>query len=262
MLLRNFEHPEMDCGVLVAGEANVPDLAGFASGNRGFDCAADAEDAVGIFHPDDLMELHKVDHVCLQTAQRLFELLIIRVRGAAVHLGHEQDLLPVAVAECLAHANLGQAVAVIPAVVHESDATIDGSAGETDALGSFLLAADVTAAETDRGNDFAGCAELAVDHVRRLRPLNSAWSRRCIRPRLRKDRRRCTNAEGGRGLKKFSALHERGSRAATHKERLSKSRREEADIRLLCARVYSDLRRRNHRFKIIYNLCYLKMRHT
>ncbi len=67
MLLRNFEHPEMDCRVLVAGEANVPDLAGFASGNRGFDCAADAEDAVGIFHPDDLMELHKVDHVCLQT---------------------------------------------------------------------------------------------------------------------------------------------------------------------------------------------------
>jgi hypothetical protein len=46
---------------------------------------------------------------------------------------------------------------------------VDGGVDDLDAVGGVGLLADVEAAETDGGDDFAGGAELAVDHVRILR---------------------------------------------------------------------------------------------
>ena len=91
----------------------------------------------------------QVDHVGLQALEGLVDLLGGRLLGAAVDLGHEEDLLAVAVAQGLAHADLAAAVVVVPAVVHEVDAGVDGGADDLDALLLVLLPADVVAAQAD-----------------------------------------------------------------------------------------------------------------
>ena len=64
-------------------------------------------------------------------------------------LRHEKDLVAVSVAQRLSHADLAGATIVVPTVVHEGDASIDGAADESDALLFIGLFADVIAAETD-----------------------------------------------------------------------------------------------------------------
>ena len=165
VLLGCLEHAEVDGGVFVAGKADVAELAGLAGFEGGFEGSAYGEDAVGVFEADDLVELDEVDHVGLEAAERLLELLGVLGFGAAVELGHLEDLGAVAVAEGLAHADLGDAVVVVPAVVHEGDAAVDGGADELDGLFGGGLLADVEAAEADGGDALAGGAEVAVDHV-------------------------------------------------------------------------------------------------
>ncbi len=168
VLLRGLEHAKVDGGIFVSGEADVADLSCLACGDGGFDGSAGGEDAVGIFHADDFVELDEVDHVGLEAAEGLLELLVVLVGGAAVDFGHEEDLLAVAVAEGLAHADLGDAVVVVPAVVDEGDAAVDAGVDELDAFGGVLLLAEMVAAHADGGDAFAGGAEFAVDHVGRF----------------------------------------------------------------------------------------------
>ena len=158
VFLGGLEHAEVDGGVLVAGEADVADLAGLFGEDGGFDGSVGGEDAVGVFHADDFVELNEVDGVGLEAAERLLELLVVGVFGAAVHFGHEEDLAAVAVAEGLAHADFAEAVVVVPAVVEEGDAAVDGFADEGDALVGVGLFADVVAAEADGGDALASGA--------------------------------------------------------------------------------------------------------
>ena len=155
----------MDGGIFVAGEADVADLAGLAGGDGGVDGAAVGEDAVGVFHADDFVELDEVDVVGVEAGEGLLELLVVFGGGAAVHFGHEEDLVAVAVLEGLAHAEFGGAVVVVPAVVEEGDAVVDGGVDDLEAVFGVRLMADVEAAEADGGDGLAGGAELAVDHV-------------------------------------------------------------------------------------------------
>ena len=133
------------------------------------DRAVVGEDAVGVFHADDFVELDEVDVVGAEAGEGLFELLVVLGDGAAVELGHEEDFLAVAVLEGFAHAEFGGAVVVVPAVVHEGDAVVDGGVDDLEAVFGIGLLAEVEAAEADGGDGFAGGAELAVDHVGRLR---------------------------------------------------------------------------------------------
>ncbi len=139
VLLRDLEHAKVDGGVFVAGESDVANLAGLLRGDGGFDGAAWGEDAVGVFEADDLVELDEVDHVGLEAAEGLLKLFVVFVSGAAIHFGHEEDLLAIAVAKSLSHADFGDAVVVVPAVVEEGDAAVDAGVDELDALGCFLL---------------------------------------------------------------------------------------------------------------------------
>ncbi len=72
----------------------------------------------------------------------------------------------IAAGEGLAHAELAFAIVVVPAVVEEVDAAIDGLVDELNGVGlRDLCAADVVAAEADGGDALAGAAELAIDHA-------------------------------------------------------------------------------------------------
>src|SRR5207247_9084188 len=85
--------------------------------------------------------------------------------GAAIDFVHQEDLLTVAVLKSVPHADLARAFVVVPAVVHEGNAAVDGLPDELNRvlLGNRRLA-DVPAAQADDGDAFACAAEGAVDH--------------------------------------------------------------------------------------------------
>src|SRR5258708_36902549 len=97
-----------------------------------------------------LVVVDEMDGGGLQTFQRFVELpRRFRLR-AAVDLRHQEGLRAIAVAERLAHADFARAFVVVPAVVEEVDAAIDGGANDPNAE-VFLhrLEPEMPAAETN-----------------------------------------------------------------------------------------------------------------
>jgi hypothetical protein len=177
VLRRHLQHPQVDERVLVAGEADEAHLARFLGRQDRLQRPARGEDPVGVLQPDDLVELQQVDHVGLQPPEGLVELLGGGLPGPAVDLGHQEDLLAVAVAQGLAHADFAAAVVIVPAVVHEGDAGVDGGADDLDAVLLVLLPADMVAAQADDRHLLPGPAQRAIAHVaadRLLGPLQVA----------------------------------------------------------------------------------------
>ena len=161
---RDLVHPEMDHGILVPGEADETDLSRLLRFEHRFHRSALGEDAVRVLHPDDFVDLHQVDVIRLQPQEAFVDLPGRGRLGATVDLGHEEDLLAVAVAQGLAHADLAGAVVVVPAVVHEGDAAVDGAADDPDALGFVLLSSDVMAAQADGRDLHPRASQGAIGH--------------------------------------------------------------------------------------------------
>src|SRR5207244_9566850 len=105
----------------------------------------------------------EIDTVGPQPPERLVELpRRFRVRSP-VDLRHQKDLLPVAIAERLSHAGLARAVVVVPAVVQEVDATVDGRSNDPEAeLLVDPFQSEMPASKADRGDSFSCPAQRAV----------------------------------------------------------------------------------------------------
>src|SRR5207253_8354339 len=114
-----------DPRILVTGEPDVADLAGLARVEERAVRAFLVENAVRILVAQNLVMLNEIDMVGLQALQRFVELLGGGRLRSTVDLGHEKRLLPVSVAERLAHARLARALVVVPAVVEKIDPAID-----------------------------------------------------------------------------------------------------------------------------------------
>ena len=94
--------------------------------------------------------------------QALLDLLADLLRVAGADLGHQEALLPPLAAvgrEGLAHDLLAAAVVVVPAVVEERHALVEGGVHDLDGLVLVLDGADVPAAEAEDGDVHAGLAE-------------------------------------------------------------------------------------------------------
>src|SRR6266403_1182737 len=160
-----FEHVQVHRGVLVTGETNEADLAGFLRFEDDFHAATGCEDALRVGHSNDFVELEKIDVVGLEAAERFIELRGGGLPGLAVDFGHEEGLLAIAVAQRLAHADFTVAVVVVPAVVEEVDAAIERGADDADALLFVGLDTEMPAAEADDRDAFAAAAELAIGNA-------------------------------------------------------------------------------------------------
>src|SRR6266478_2210661 len=102
------------------------------------------------------MELQQVNPVRLKPAQGLINLLCRSVFGAAVALGHQEHLLPVAVPQRFAHPAFARAVVRVPAVVQKVDPVVDGGANDADTLLLVGLLAEVIAAQAHAcGRDYS-----------------------------------------------------------------------------------------------------------
>ena len=151
---RFVQHSLVDARVAMPGEADVPNLARFL----GFHCrpyATVLEDPVRVVLVDDLVELPEIQIVRPQP----LEAFVDAAHGARVvafaPLGHQEDLVPPATArQRLAHHLLAAAVVVVPGVVEEGDAFVDGRMHHLDRRG-FVLGrreADVPTAEAKHGD--------------------------------------------------------------------------------------------------------------
>jgi hypothetical protein len=85
----------------------------------------------------------------------------------AVDFRHQEDFLPIAVAQSVSHLDftLTVAVVVVPGIVHESDAVIDAGA---DNLGGEVLVfglADIGTAQANAGYFLAGATKSSIQHV-------------------------------------------------------------------------------------------------
>jgi hypothetical protein len=95
------------------------------------------------------VELHQVDAIGLQASQGFIDLLGGGLFGPAVDLGHEEDFLPVAIAQSLPHTDFTGTAIIVPAVVHESDPAVDGFADNRYALRFISLFADMISAQAN-----------------------------------------------------------------------------------------------------------------
>src|SRR2546430_11300675 len=152
----------MDGGTLVAGEPDVADLAGALRRYHRFQRTVGPEHPLRVRHPDHLVELHEVDAVGLEPAQRLIDLLRRRLPVATVDLGHEKHLVAIAVAQRLSHADLARPTVVVPAVVEEVDSVVDGRADDADGFLLVSLPAEMVAAHADQRHHLSGASKATV----------------------------------------------------------------------------------------------------
>src|SRR5689334_4341214 len=113
------------------------------------------------------MMLYQIDDIGLQAAQGLFQLPRGLLACAAIDLGHQECLLPVTIPEGFAHAAFTLAVVVIPAVVEEIHAAVEGAAHNTDA--ERLVHAgngEMPPSYSDAGDFFPCASEVAIRHLR------------------------------------------------------------------------------------------------
>ena len=147
------------------GEPDVSHLTGALRLQHGCHRAVFGEDAIRVFHPNDLMMLHQVDAVRLQALQAFVNLFGCELLRAPVNLRHQEHLVAVTIAQRFAHPDFAAAVVIIPAVVHEVDAAIDGAANDADAFplvfghaANFQSVADVV------GDAHVGKQRIGLEH--------------------------------------------------------------------------------------------------
>ncbi len=114
MFAGDFEHMQMDLGIFMSCEADVPEFAGLLGLDKGRLRSLFVKDAVRVVVADHLMMLDQVDAVGLQALERLINLASRLGLRPAVDLGHQEDLLAIPVAERLAHADFALTLVVVP----------------------------------------------------------------------------------------------------------------------------------------------------
>src|SRR5256712_4248503 len=189
------EHPEMDGGTLVAGESDIADLPCALRRHHRLQRAVRPEHTLRIRHPDHLVELHEVDAVGLEPAQRLIDLLRRRLPVATVDLGHEKHFVAIAVAQRLSHADLARPTVVVPAVVEEVDSVVDGRADDADGFLLVSLPAEMVAAHADQRHHLSGASKATVRN-----PVARSHGRHAHRFRMPCASRQATPTTHGKSL--------------------------------------------------------------
>src|ERR1700731_2240995 len=104
--------------------------------------------------------------VCLKAFQASFDLPLCNLFGAAINFCHQKHLLAIAIFQGIPHPDFTLALVVIPTVIHERDATIDGGANQPNALvvGEALVT-DVEPAHPNGRDLLARASERSVKHL-------------------------------------------------------------------------------------------------
>ena len=152
----------MDLRIFVPGEADEAHLSLLLGFAQRLSRAVGADEQVGIVVEGDAVNLPEVEMIGLQPAQRLFQHLHRQSRLAAVgaDLGHQEDLVATAL-QAFAHPDLRLAAVVLPAVVEEGDAAVDGLLHEANRCLLVGRVAQVMATHTQGRDLDVALSELA-----------------------------------------------------------------------------------------------------
>ena len=204
-----FQHAQMNQRILVAGETDEPDLAGFLGVEHGADGAVVSENPIGVFQANHFVKLHQVNMVGLQPLERLIDLASGGLAGSAVDLGHQENPLSITVLEGIAEADLALAVVIVPAIVHERYALVDRAASNAGRLGGIRNRTEVEPTQADERDVFTRSAERTVDHVA-LADHVRAPGTRCVGSRSQRGKQvaGCGGGAGSHGhFQEIAALH-------------------------------------------------------
>lgn len=119
------------------------------------------KNALRVGQANQFMELQQIDGVRLEALEGLIKCLVAASPVRPSILVIRKTLLAVAVSQGLAHADFACAAVVIPRIVHEVNAVVDGGADDAEAL-RLIRPAEVITAQTNDGDLLTRAAQLAV----------------------------------------------------------------------------------------------------
>ena len=162
------QHAQMHLRVGVPGEAAVANLALLLRLLDGLEHAVGDEDRVGLRVGQDLVHLPEVQVIGLQPPQGILQhgqglLLGFLPLVVGADLGHQEHLVALAL-HGDAHPFLGAPFGVLPGIVEEGDAHINGGMDDAGGLLEGLRPGQRGAAEAERGHHLGVAAELALRH--------------------------------------------------------------------------------------------------
>src|SRR5665811_2196876 len=159
-------HIQMNVRIFVTGESDVANLARFLGLQNGFHGSALRKYAIRIIEANDFMMLYQIDMVCLEAFQTCFDLPPSNLFSAAINFCHQKYLLTISVFQGLTHPHFTLAFVVVPTVIHERNAAINGGAHQADALvvGEPMLR-NMEPTHPNGGDPLSGASERTVKHV-------------------------------------------------------------------------------------------------
>ena len=155
------EHLQVNVRRLVTGEADEANLSLLSRFHRGVDRAVLREEQIRVVVVVALVKLPEIDDVRSEARQALLELSHRPTRIPCAALGHQERLLPIAVAQRLSHPSLALALVVLPGVVQEAHAVVERGADDGDPF-RLLRDPDVESADAQNRDLVPGLAEGAI----------------------------------------------------------------------------------------------------
>ncbi len=206
----DLEHAEVDGGVLVAGEADVADLACWRASIAAWMAPSSAKMRSG-----SSMRMTRGTGRDRGGRRRggpwTLRAACCRTSRASVDLGHDEDLVAMASLESFAHADFADAVVVVPGVVEEGDAAIHGLVDEADhlVLRGVRIFGEVVSAHADGGD---ALRRLCRVRGRSCRETSGRLTGELCRGLAAPGPRRCGRGGGGDpgcggGFEEVSAFH-------------------------------------------------------
>ena len=158
----------------MTGEADEADLPIPLRAIERLDHAAASEVQVGIVVVGALVHLPEIEMIGLEPAQRFLELLHrdFRVAPVRADLRHEEHALA-AIGNRAPHPRFAFVFVILPRIVQERDARIDGRVDDTGRLANGLHAAEVVATER-KGRD--GDVSVSAERTQRNHPRDRSKS--------------------------------------------------------------------------------------
>src|SRR5664280_2130685 len=154
----------MDRRILMPGESDVAEFAGLLGFQHCLQGSARGKDFIRIVHADNLVKLKQIHVVSLEALEAFLDLGRSARFAAAVDFGHQKHLVPITVPQGLPHPHFAFSLVVVPTVIHERDAAVDGTADDFEAFALLHGVADVKPSQADSRHFLAGAAQSAVDH--------------------------------------------------------------------------------------------------
>src|SRR5664279_2633412 len=146
------------------GASDIAEFTGLLGFQHRLQGSARGKDFIRIIHADNLVKLKQVHVVSLEALEAFLDLGRSARFAAAVDFGHQKHLVPIAVPQGLPHPHFAFSLMVVPTVIHERDAAVDGTADDFEAFALLHGVADVEPSQADGRNFLPRAAQSAVDH--------------------------------------------------------------------------------------------------